>query len=610
MMNKISFSFVRRVLCDQSGQVLPWVVGGMVMMLGMAGLTIDVGHAYVVRPQIQGCTNAMALAAASDEYSSSTTLTGEADLFDCGGGGANTNPYATGAPTVESICVQALEPSGTTCTASSPPNAVLVSQTASVPTTFMRALNILSIPIKTTSIAALAGPVNPWNVAIIEDGTGSMSTTDSDCGGVSQYACALNGIQELLQTIKAACPGGTGASCAPATSNLRVAMFYFPNVLTTATGGGDLSAMNACTAMTFTEPAPFTVYTLPLKAATSYSPMTYTQGASTWTASYEITYGASDADANGFVSDYYDSADASTDYLNPSSSIVQAIGYGQGTKTGCLQISEGGINLNNTQGPYTATTKVNKANVGEGITYYASVIYAAQAALTAEQTLYPGSKNAMILLSDGQANTQWFYFPYGTITGGLADTLQSSTISATLGYSTMNTTPSLTAVGAYYLTTPNQEATALNANTGKYPDFFDECQQAINAGMDAQNAGTTVFTIAYGAENTGCASTGESHPDDYTDITLVTLDKTPNVSFTLSTLTPCVTMEDIASSIGGASKTTFFGVQQSGGSVDAACTSADQTNVGTAMNGVMKAIGSNFVKAKLLPSSVSYVVTT
>ena len=42
-------------------------------------------------------------------------------------------------------------------------------------------------------------------------------------------------------------------------------------------------------------------------------------------------------------------------------------------------------------------------------TYYAQVIYAAQAALASQQTNYPGSKNIMIILSDGDAtacNTQ------------------------------------------------------------------------------------------------------------------------------------------------------------------------------------------------------------
>jgi Flp pilus assembly protein TadG len=598
-MNKTSFSFVRRVLSDQSGQVLPWVTFGMVSMLGMAGLTIDVGHAYVVRSQLQGGTNAAALAAARTVYQSTTALTNEADLFASNSSDANKNSYVTGTPTVEPICVQALEANGATCTSTSAPNAVLVTQTASVPTTFLNVVGIHTMPIQTTALAALAGPANPWNIAIIEDGTGSMSATDSDCSGASQYQCALGGIQTLLTTIKSAC-SGAGPSCTPATSNVRIAMFMFPNVLTSPVAG--VTAFNSCSGATFTEPQPYQVYTLPLAGASSYAPMTYTQGSTTWTASYEITYGASDADTNGFVSDYYNANDASTFYLNSASSLVKAIGYGgtaSGSQAGCMAISPGGINLNGAQGTPGATVKVNKANVGEGITYYASVIYAAQAALTAEQTAYPGSQNAMVLLSDGQANTQWIYFPQGTLTGGTADTAQPSTISSTLGYSTLNTTASTSVVGAYYLTTPNQEATALNANTGKYPDFLDECQQAIVAGQAATAAGTTVYAVAYGSENVGCNSTGEGHPDDYTDVTLVAAGN--NVAFTLTSLTPCVTMENIAST-----STTFYGVQQSGTGVDASCMGATQAY--TTMGSVWAGIGGNFIQARLLPSNSTYIV--
>ena len=43
-------------------------------------------------------------------------------------------------------------------------------------------------------------------------------------------------------------------------------------------------------------------------------------------------------------------------------------------------------------------------NSGFGNTYFASSIYAAQAALVAAQAANPGSKNAIIFLSDGQAN--------------------------------------------------------------------------------------------------------------------------------------------------------------------------------------------------------------
>ena len=66
-------SFVRRALGDQRGQVLPWVALGFVGMLGMGGLTVDVGNAYVVHAQLQNYANAGALAAAGLVYNTSTT---------------------------------------------------------------------------------------------------------------------------------------------------------------------------------------------------------------------------------------------------------------------------------------------------------------------------------------------------------------------------------------------------------------------------------------------------------------------------------------------------------------------------------------------------------
>jgi hypothetical protein len=339
--------------------------------------------------------------------------------------------------------------------------------------------------------------------------------------------------------------------------------------------------------------------------------MTYTQGASTWTATYEITYGASDTDANGYVSDYYDPASTTTGGLNPNSSIVKAVGYGGSSgKAGCMAITQGGINLNGAQTPPvgggsppspTGNTIVNTTDVGEGITYYASVIYAAQSSLIAEAKLYPNSSNAIIFLSDGASNTQWIYFPQGTLTQtGGTNKAQQSTIASTLGISTLNTTAATGAKAAYLLTTPNQEASG--TISGLYPDFLDECQQAIAASQWAQNSSNAhaiVYAIAYGAGGTGKGCGSGGHPDDYTDVTTVTTGT--NVSFTASTLTPCIEMENIASTLSD-----FYGVDQSG-SGDT-CTST--LNPLTTMASAWQNLVGQFVSVKLLPINVTYVVTT
>jgi len=362
---------------------------------------------------------------------------------------------------------------------------------------------------------------------------------------------------------------------------------------------------NACSGATYTNPLPYQVYTLPKSGLSSYTPLTYVQNGTNWTASYEVTYGASDADANGFVSDFYDPSDSSTGGLYSSSSIVQAVGYGgsgSGNKAGCLTTAPASIALNNNTGTPSSTSIVNTVDVGEGITYYASVIYAAQAALTAEATLHPGSQNAMILLSDGQANTQWIYFPQGSVTQGTShgsNWSTPSTIESTEtadGYSTVNSTPNTSAKGAYYLSTPNQEATG--TISGVYPDFFDECQQAIVAAQTAAIAGTRVYAVAYGAEDSGCGAGG--HPDDYTDVSMVTMPGTLNASFSsAANLTPCITMENIASSL----QYFYSDYLQSGSGVSNTC--VDNSHSVTALVEIFESIASNFSTPRLLPNNAT-----
>ena len=57
-MKTTKMSFVRRALNDQRGQVLPFVALATVGMLGMGGMAIDVGRAYVAHAQLQNYANA------------------------------------------------------------------------------------------------------------------------------------------------------------------------------------------------------------------------------------------------------------------------------------------------------------------------------------------------------------------------------------------------------------------------------------------------------------------------------------------------------------------------------------------------------------------------
>jgi len=655
-MNTKMTSFLRRILLDQSGQVLPsWIVAAMVPILGMAGLTADVGHAYVVRNQLQNGTNAAALAAAGNVYTTGSAMQDAANQFASISTGYNAVPYTTGNPTVTPLCLNSLLAGDTGCKAYSANanpaclyetcNAVRVSQTASVPTYFMELLGIPKVSITTTAMASMGGNVTTppnvapgpynrtWNIAIIEDATGSMATADSNCpGSVSEFACALNSIQTILSELPP-CPVGM-SSCTPSQAHVRVALFSFPNMVTSylpnfykSGCSSDLSSIP--------EPLPYAVYTLPPANASSYDPVhastsskfLYTQGTggsqTTLQASYEFTLGAdsidsSGVDAQGFVSDYYSPSNTTTGNLNSSSPLVRLVGYGgtsgqAGTGSGgtsyqapCMPISEAGIALNGATGTVQSPYTVNTGNVGEGITYYAAAIYAAQAALTAEATAYPGSSNAIIFLSDGQANLQWIYFP----PGGL---VQTPTANKAMPYKqkagstaidTLNTAINYSAQIASKLGSPNGEGTA--PISGLYPDFFDECQQAIAAAQYAAelpvksgktntaNQPTRVYAIAYGSEQTGC---GSGNVDNHNDVTTVATGY--NQSFTAPTLTPCITMENIASDL----KYFYSDYWQSGSSVDSTC--IDNSHPVSSLNGIAQAITASFTSTRLLPSNAT-----
>lgn len=526
-------SFARRALNDQRGQVLPWVALGLVGMLGMGGLSVDVGRAYVAHSQLQNYANASVLAAAGMVYNTSSTsnATTIADQYSASSGNQNVNnALGNVTTTVTTVCLNSLQPAGTSCPKSSPPpNAVKVTEKASVSTFFMKLFGYSKLNIGATATASMQGQAQPWNVAIVLDQTGSMSTVDSNCGsGVTEFQCALNGIIGMLGTTN---PCKTGAtSCTNSEANFHVALFAFPEI-STATA----SYENACSSFKTPE---FLIYTLPIETATSYTPIKYQETSNhsnTFTGTSEVTYGAGDADANGFVSDYYDPV--ASNGLNTSSSIVKAI-------TKCMKpISRAGSGTGGLQGAYTG-----------GITYYASVLYAAQSALVAEQKLNPGTNNAIIFLSDGQANLV-------AATGDFPTAFTA--VPSTSGYNTLT-------------------------STGYYPSAKNECQQAIMAGQAATAAGTQVYSVAYGSQQVGCYS-GSGN----TDTSLIATGK--NQAFTLSQLTPCVTMENIASSLSN-----FYSDYNQSGS---GSTCQDSSHTVSSLSAIFMSIASSFTQPRLIPNT-------
>jgi hypothetical protein len=212
-----------------------------------------------------------------------------------------------------------------------------------------------------------------------------------------------------------------------------------------------------------------------------------------------------------FSSDYRTS-DATTS-LNSSSNIVIAVGG----KSGC-------------------TGLIAKGGAG---TYYAQAITAAQAYLVTEQSSFPNSKNVIVLLSDGDATA----------------TCSTSLLGVCL--------------------TGDMPGASVTAATGAYPpeSTLQECHQAVAAAQAAASAGTRIYSVAYGAEASGCTS--DTNP----------------------TITPCQTMQQIASS----SAYFFSDYTATGG--DSTCVAASQP--ATDLKQIFQVIAGDLTVAKLIPNGTT-----
>ena len=397
-MNKIRSRFLQ-LISDESGQTVILVGLMMTFLLGMAGMTIDVGRLMYSHAQLQASTDAAALAGAQAlPYTTATTV---ATTYSAVSGNKNASPklpnvsMVSGYPALK--CLNTLKALGMACVSPSNSNAIQVRQTMSVPMYFMGLLGKSSMTVTTVSTAAMRGSsATPYNVILVVDTTSSMNNqdTDSQCAS-TRIACALAGVQVLLQNLSPC--GAQLSSCGTVTNGNvssaidKVAIFTFPGV-TAATAADDYNCSGAQPTVTA-----YTYPTLP---------------------TYQIV---------PFSSDYRSSDKATS--LTQTSNVVAAAGG----KTSC-------------SGMY--------AKGGAG-TYYAGVIYAAQAQLVASSAA--GTQNVMIVLSDGDASS-----------GNMTST---------------------------------------NSN-GTYPSSVKQCQQAITAAQAATAAGTRVYTVAYGATSSGCSTDG------------------------------------------------------------------------------------------------------
>ena len=418
----------------QEGQILPWFALLLVLFAGFTAFVIDAGRGIIAYHMLQQACDAAAMAGVqlmSDTSQSASAVITQATSYSSVPGNLNANPsflpgasMLTGYPKV--YCSTMGQNNGVPCVAAGgASNAITVAQTVTIPTIFGGLIGIPRLTLSAASSALMAGAAaQKYNIAIVLDTTASMNSSDpggctgSGVSNPTKIQCALLGVQTLLKGLQPCTSTSSGITC---TAFDGVSIFTYPNI-----PANKASQFTTCNGSAPT-PVP---YTAPTPGATWTNP--------TWTSStpsYQVTSGG----ANGYLSDW--SSNNQTVGSSGSYNSSSTLGIAAGAAKGCAGM---------------------QAKGGEG-TYLAGAIYAAGASLAAQGQAIPDSKNAMIILSDGDATSKSSQF--------------DSSVKLT--------------------------------STGVYPSAVDECHQSITAANWVSNhvPNTTVFTVAYNAGTSGTCAT-------------------------------------------------------------------------------------------------------
>ena len=475
-MNKFGLSMLRKFLINQSGQSAVVVAIVITAITALAATSVEVGHVYYAYHELIASTDqsalagAQAMSAALLDTASSGAYTAEVSAavkkYSSVSGQYNATSFlqndAIATQTFFCSTTMSNTPFNVECQV--PPgsttgyNALKVTQTATVPLWFGGLIGMRQMNIAYTATAAMKGGTNiPYNLAIIMDTTGSMASVvknDKNCT-TTQISCAVQGLEVMLENMD---PCQLNTTCTSGTPYVDdVGLFVFPAISTNYSANSYKSdycgsKVNSVP-YNFNNVTPGSTQNLAMDTATSTP--------NTDAGAYEIIP----------FNDTYKTNDSSS--LLATAALAEAVGF---SGSGCNGLSAPG---------------------GQG-TYYAQVIYTAQAALAQQQAATPNSKNIMIILSDGDA----------TACSALANTAAGGDdCSGGASQIVAENNPSCAKTGGSCL---NGTGTKTTNPTGyqlpNYPSALGMCGQAVQAAQLATAAGTVVYTIGFGSETSGCAS--------------------------------------------------------------------------------------------------------
>ena len=181
-------SDVRR---DERGQAVVVVVLFLIVLLGMAALVIDVGYAYYAQRSLQASADSAALAGAQELPDAAAAVAVAMD-YSSQVGSKNEHDNIDGViTTVETKCVISIP-------GCDPVNTVVAKESAPAKTFFAGLLGIDTFTVKVRSTACSPCGVQPLDIMMVLDRTGSMCMTSA---GTWDPACTdLNNAREGMKT--------------------------------------------------------------------------------------------------------------------------------------------------------------------------------------------------------------------------------------------------------------------------------------------------------------------------------------------------------------------------------------------------------------------------
>jgi Flp pilus assembly protein TadG len=172
-------SFLGRLRGDRRGAVFIYAAASALALLGFGAIVVDASYVFHAKRVLQASTDAAALAGATTlSTGTPSAAVTTADTYSAASGDKNANANLTITATPQTV--NCTGNNGSTCTATTTnPNGIMVSETATVPTYFARALGINSVSLSASAYALQSGGKAPnTDVVVIIDTTASMNGSD------------------------------------------------------------------------------------------------------------------------------------------------------------------------------------------------------------------------------------------------------------------------------------------------------------------------------------------------------------------------------------------------------------------------------------------------